>query len=72
MRNIKILHESFVRKVAENRGLDTKTVEKLADGSSMCGRNAIDKGLIDEIGSVYDAKQWLKNQLNIDPVVCVY
>ncbi len=72
MRNIKILHEVFVRKVAENRGLDIKTVEELADGSFMCGQDAVSNGLIDEIGSVYDAKQWLKNQLNIDPIICVY
>jgi protease-4 len=72
MEGIKASHQVFVRKVAENRGLDTKTVEELADGSFMCGRSAITRGLIDEIGSVYDAKQWLKIHLNIDPIVCIY
>ena len=72
MEGIEISHNVFVRKVAENRSLDTKVVERLADGSSMCGQSAINNGLIDEIGSVYDAQQWLKTHLNIDPIICVY
>ena len=72
MGNIKASHQVFVRKVAENRNLDTETVEKLADGSFMCGQSALDNRLIDEIGSVYDAQQWLRNQLNIDTIICVY
>jgi signal peptide peptidase SppA len=72
MENIQASHQVFVKKVAENRGLDIKTVEELADGSFTHGRSAIEKGLIDEIGSVYDAQQWLRNQLSIDPIICVY
>ena len=72
MRDLNILHDIFVRKVAENRNLDIEKVEKLADGSTMLGQAAKDNGLIDEIGDLYDVKQWIKEELGIDPVVCTY
>jgi len=49
-RDIDIMHQYFVKSVAENRGLDIDKVNKLADGSTMLGRMALDNGLIDEIG----------------------
>jgi len=72
MRDIKILHEAFVKRVAENRGLDIKKVEELADGSTMLGQDAKENGLIDEIGDIYDAQKWIKEELKIEPEVCVY
>lgn len=72
MRDIKILHEAFVKKVAENRGLDIKKVEKLADGSTMLGMAAKENGLIDEIGNIYDAQKFISSELGIEPEICVY
>ncbi len=72
MRDIKILHEAFVKRVAENRGLDIEKVEKLADGSTMLGKAAKENGLIDEIGSIYDAQEWIKQELGMEPEICVY
>lgn len=72
MRDIKIIHENFVKYVAENRGLDIEKVEKLADGSTMLGKAAKENGLIDEIGSMYEAELWIKNNLGIEPQICVY
>jgi protease-4 len=72
MRDIEILREAFVRKVAENRGLAIEKVEELADGSTMLGRAAKENGLIDEIGDIYDAQDWLGKELNIEPEICVY
>ena len=72
MRDIKILHEVFVRNVAENRGLDIEKVEKLADGSTMLGIAAKENGLIDEIGDIYDAQDWIENKLGIEPEICIY
>ena len=31
-----------------------------------------DNGLIDEIGDIYDAQDWLARELNIYPEICVY
>ena len=72
MRDVKILHEAFVKKVAENRGLDIGKVEKLADGSTMLGLAAKENGLIDEIGNIYDAQEWIRSELGIEPEICVY
>jgi len=72
MRDVKILHEAFVKRVAENRGLDIEQVEKLADGSTMLGGAAKENGLIDEIGNMSDAQEWIKGGLGIEPEICVY
>jgi len=54
MRDVKILHEEFVKAVAENRNLDIDKVRQLADGSSMSGQMALENGLIDRIGGMFD------------------
>jgi len=72
MRDIKKSHRFFIESVAKNRGLDVEVVEKLADGSTMLGRDAKENGLIDEIGNMDDVKGWLRNNLKIEPEVCVY
>jgi protease IV len=72
MRDVRELHGVFVRKIAENRGMEIKEVEKLADGSSMLGKRAKENGLIDEIGDVYSAKGWISKKLNINPEICIY
>lgn len=72
MRDIEILHEAFVKRVAENRKLDIEKVEKLADGSIMLGKAAKENGLIDEIGDIYSAEAWIRKELKIEPAICVY
>lgn len=66
MRDIKISHEFFVKKVAENRKLDVEKVKQLADGSIMLGMAAKENGLIDEIGGIEEAKGWLNSKLGIE------
>jgi len=72
MKDIEKMHQLVVENVAINRNLDIKTVEKLADGSTILGQDAKEKGLIDEIGNINDAEEWLKNQLKIEPEFCIY
>ncbi len=72
MRDVSILYDIFVRKVAENRNLDIEKVRELADGSIMLGQAAKDNGLIDEIGDIYDVKEWIRQELGIEPVICNY
>jgi len=59
MRDIKISHEFFVKKVAQNRKLDIEKIRALADGSSMLGASAKENGLIDEIGGFNEAENWV-------------
>ncbi|OGZ68454.1 MAG: hypothetical protein A3D44_00735 [Candidatus Staskawiczbacteria bacterium RIFCSPHIGHO2_02_FULL_42_22] len=72
MRDIKISHEFFVKKVAENRKLDIEKVKKLADGSTMLGMAAKENGLIDEIGGTGEVKTWITGKLGIEPTFCYY
>jgi protease IV len=72
MRDISILHDIFVRKVTENRGLDIEKAKELADGSTMLGEMAKENNLIDEIGDAYSAKKMIEEKLNIVPEVCFY
>ena len=55
-RDIKIMHENFIKVVAGNRGLDVEKVRQLADGSSMLGEMALANGLIDKIGGIDEVK----------------
>lgn len=71
MRDIKIVHEAFIKRVAENRGLDIKKIEKLADGSTIMGVAAKENGLIDETGDIYSAKAWISDELKIEPILCL-
>src|SRR3989344_611973 len=70
MRDIKISHEFFVKKVAQNRKLDIEKIRALADGSSMLGASAKENGLIDEIGGTGEVKTWITGKLGIEPTFC--
>jgi protease-4 len=72
MRDIIKMHRIFIEMVAENRGLANETVEKLADGSTMLGEDALQAGLIDEIGDMEDVKKYLFSELDIEPVMCTF
>ncbi len=49
------IYDSFVRAVAEGRGMDEDRVRQLADGRPYTGQQALNLGLIDELGSLQDA-----------------
>jgi protease-4 len=70
MRDINIVHSNFIKKVADNRKLDIKKVERMADGSTMLGEMALRNGLIDQIGSWFEARNYLKEKIGEDVSVC--
>jgi protease-4 len=49
------IYQQFISDVAESRNMDVKEVEKLATGWVFLGTEALDSGLIDEIGNYKDA-----------------
>ncbi|MFZ0545056.1 MAG: signal peptide peptidase SppA [Candidatus Promineifilaceae bacterium] len=51
------LFDEFVRVVADGRNLSETTVRELADGRVYSGRQALQNGLIDELGDLADAIQ---------------
>ena len=70
MRDVNIMHQNFVKLVAENRNIDISKVEKLADGSTMLGEMALQNGLIDQIGGMYEVKDYLKEKIGKDVEIC--
>lgn len=70
MRDLKIMHDKFVKKVSENRNIPLADVEKLADGSTVLGEEAKKLGLIDEVGGIYEVEKYLEEQLREKPNIC--
>lgn len=61
------LHYYFIEEVAKNRNLSIEYVRELAHGFIFLGSEALELKLIDEIGGIEEAKDWLAQQLNITP-----
>jgi protease-4 len=49
------IHSQFVEAVAEGRGMEVDDVVKLADGRIFSGRQALEAGLVDALGTLDDA-----------------
>lgn len=49
------INETFIQSVADGRGMDVEEVRALANGLSYTGMDALENGLIDEIGTKEDA-----------------
>lgn len=70
MRDINDIYDIFIKQVAESRKMSVDKVKQIADGSSMVAGRAKEKGLIDEIGSTYDAIEYLATIIEEKPEVC--
>lgn len=55
-------HNAFVREIAENRGVKPVDIAKYADGSIYTGEQALQYGLVDELGDLTDAVNWLEKK----------
>jgi len=70
MRDVEIIHENFVKVVADYRNLDIEKVREIADGSTVLGQTALELGLIDKIGGYYDARDYIEEMLGEEVEVC--
>lgn len=59
------VHAEFVQEVARNRGLSVEQVKKIAHGFALLGSEALEKGLVDELGSKQDAIKWIEQKFGI-------
>ncbi|MFC1774880.1 signal peptide peptidase SppA [Nanoarchaeota archaeon] len=59
------IHEIFIDEVAVNRNMSKEKVRELATGFIYLGQDAKELGLIDEIGDVETAKEYLESELNM-------
>ncbi|MCG2694691.1 signal peptide peptidase SppA [Candidatus Parcubacteria bacterium] len=70
LRDVNIMAENFIKVVSENRNLDIEKVRALADGSSMLGQMALENGLIDKIGDLQTAKEYLEKEIGEPVEIC--
>lgn len=59
------MHSQFVKIVAEARKMPLEKATALATGKIYTGQQALELGLIDELGSQSDAQEWLANKLGL-------
>lgn len=71
---VRDVYEMFVGLVADRRNLPLKAARRLSDGRVFTGRQAIQHGLIDQLGGQEDARRWLirekgiAEELRIEPI----
>jgi len=67
------IYDQFVEDVAECRKLEVEQVKSLADGRVYTGRQAKEYKLVDELGSLEDAVDYVSKKANIEgDVTLVY
>ncbi|HLJ06363.1 MAG TPA: signal peptide peptidase SppA [Acetobacteraceae bacterium] len=59
------MYDQFVGMVAQGRHMDPDKVRSLADGRAYTGRQALNLGLIDQIGGERDARAWLAKEKGV-------
>lgn len=72
LNDLEIIHQNFITAVATNRHLPVEDVQKIADGWSVLGEQALQQQLIDEIGGLSEAEEYLKTILGKDLKICWY
>ncbi len=69
-RDLKILHDDFVGTVAVYRELPRQHIERLADGSALLGGQALNEGLVDEIGGIAEASMFISQMIGEPISIC--
>ena len=64
--DLQIVHDEFVKQIADLRGRSVEEIQALADGSSMPGVRALEAGLIDVIGAREEARDEFAHMLQLD------
>ena len=64
--DLELIHDEFVRQVAEYRNLSVAEVDGVADGLPIPGLRALDLNLIDQIGGRTEARSIFANILEMD------
>jgi protease IV len=64
-RDVEGVYEQFVARVAEGRGMEPDAVKKIGGGRVWTGAQALEIGLVDELGGLYEAGLAAKAALGI-------
>lgn len=62
---LKDMHDIFVGIVAQARDMPQAKAAELASGKVFTGREALRLGLVDELGTLSDARRWLAEQCHV-------
>ena len=60
------ISKNFINLVKKERNLDNNKTELISDGRIFTGQSALQIGLVDSIGNIKEAKEYLKMEHNID------
>ena len=60
------ISKNFINLVKKERKLDNNKTQLISDGRIFTGQSALQIGLIDSIGNIKEAKEFLKTEYNID------
>ena len=60
------IYDQFVGAVAESRELSTAEVEQMADGRVFSGKQAKEKGLVDKLGTLWDAARHVHEEAGLE------
>ncbi|MBM3213098.1 signal peptide peptidase SppA, partial [Candidatus Poribacteria bacterium] len=66
-RQIQEIYDDFVSKVADGRSMPKDAVEKIAQGRVWTGKQAKEKGLVDELGGIHQAISIAKSKAGLKP-----
>ena len=73
--HVDTLYDHFVDRVVEGRGMDREAVHDVGQGRVWTGRQALDHGLVDDLGGTQNAVAALRESLDLDadaPVALVH
>ncbi len=70
-REVNSVYELFVKRVADGRPLDAPGVDAVGRGRVWTGAQAVEIGLVDELGGLHEAVTRAKVELKLDPNVDV-
>lgn len=66
------IHGYFIDEIAANRGLERDKVLEIATGEIFLGVEALELGLVDELGGYDQVERYLKEEVGLDDVDYVY
>ncbi len=66
------IHSYFVDAVAENRNMTREEVEQIATGEILLGVEALELGLVDELGTMQNAVKYIEKEINITADIAEY
>ena len=70
MDHVMKMHNIFIEYIAKNRNMPIEKVKELATGRVFVGDDALKLGLVDQIGGMNEAKDWLRDKIGEDVISC--